>query len=323
MPLESLLELVKTLSDRIDRHSAALRQSEALTRYALIDPLLRELGWDTTDPDMVIPEYRSGNGRADYALMYDGSPAMMVEAKSLGTPLQDAVLAQGINYCLMEGTSYFAVTDGRLWEIYETHKPVPINDKRIVRFDLKDNPAQVCLKALALWRYSVESGQVSKAQTPVLPLSPDQPEPSPTLPAEKPTPQPASVVPGTDDGIDWHPLSEFNPEGSPLPIELLFPDGTRAPTPRLRSIIIEVARWLINKDLLNSSHCPVQLPYASTRYVASTEPYHQSGSPFATHEQVGSLFIHTHGNRMSIFRRTRGLIEHMGQDPSQFKVRLP
>ena len=91
MPLETLLELVQTLSHRIDRHGPALRQSEALTRYALIDPLLRELGWNTSNPDMVIPEYRSGNGRADYALMNNGSPAMMVEAKSLGTPLRDTV----------------------------------------------------------------------------------------------------------------------------------------------------------------------------------------------------------------------------------------
>ncbi len=64
MPLESLLELVQTLSNRIDLHGPALRQSEALTRYALIDPLLRELGWDTEDPDMVIPEYgRATDGR--------------------------------------------------------------------------------------------------------------------------------------------------------------------------------------------------------------------------------------------------------------------
>ena len=123
MPLESLLDLVETLRARIDKHGNALRQSEALTRYALIDPLLRELGWDTSNPDMVVPEYRSGAGSADYALLSNGSPAMMVEAKKLSTRLRDQVLSQGINYCLMEGTSYFTVTDGQRWEVYETHKP--------------------------------------------------------------------------------------------------------------------------------------------------------------------------------------------------------
>ena len=36
----------------------ALRQSEMQTRYALIDPLLRELGWDTENPALVRPEYK-------------------------------------------------------------------------------------------------------------------------------------------------------------------------------------------------------------------------------------------------------------------------
>ena len=56
MPMEGLLALVERLIDRIDAHGATLRGSEALTRYALIDPMLRELGWDTSDPDMVIPD---------------------------------------------------------------------------------------------------------------------------------------------------------------------------------------------------------------------------------------------------------------------------
>ena len=320
MPLESLLELVQTLSSRIDRHGPALRQSEALTRYALIDPLLRGLGWDTSDPGMVIPEYRSGNGRADYALMKDGSPTMMLEAKSLDTPLQDTGLAQGINYCLMQGTSFFCVSDGRQWEIYETHKPVPIDEKQIVSFNLKNmSVSEVCLKALALWRPGVESGQVSVAQTPIVELPKPQQSTSET---EIPIIQPEPLVPMPENG-EWQSLSEFNLEkGSPLPSEIQFPDGTKVQTPRLRSIIIEVARWLMNNNLLNPSHCPVQLPNSHTRYVVNTEPYHQSGKEFHTHEQISSLYIYTHGNRFGIVRRTREFIKHMGQDPTQFKVRI-
>ena len=46
MPLENLLTLVETLRDRVDDHDDALKKNEMLTRYALIDLLLRELGWD-------------------------------------------------------------------------------------------------------------------------------------------------------------------------------------------------------------------------------------------------------------------------------------
>ena len=52
MPLQSLYELIATLRGRIERHAANLSQSEMLTRYALVDPLLRELGWNTEDPDL-------------------------------------------------------------------------------------------------------------------------------------------------------------------------------------------------------------------------------------------------------------------------------
>ena len=51
MPLENLLTLIEKLQERIDSHGDALKKNEMLTRYALIDPLLRELGWDTEDPE--------------------------------------------------------------------------------------------------------------------------------------------------------------------------------------------------------------------------------------------------------------------------------
>ena len=101
MPLENLLTLVETLRDRVDDHGDALRQNEMLTRYALIDPLLRELGWDTEDPDVVVPEYRVPNNKiSDYVLLHDGRPEIVVEAKKLDESLQSGkALDQGILYC--------------------------------------------------------------------------------------------------------------------------------------------------------------------------------------------------------------------------------
>ena len=154
MPLESLLSLVKKLRERIDVYGNKLRKNEALTRYALIDPLLRELGWDTEDPGSVIPEYPVGADKADYALLSDGKAVMIVEAKSLDTSLQGEVLDQGLRYSLIEKTRYCSVTDGQRWEIYyDTHKPGDTDKKRLAQFDLKDQSvAEACLKALVLWR---------------------------------------------------------------------------------------------------------------------------------------------------------------------------
>jgi len=52
MPLENLIQLIETLQQRIQQHGDALRQSAMLTRYVLVDPLLRGLDWDT----VIFPE---------------------------------------------------------------------------------------------------------------------------------------------------------------------------------------------------------------------------------------------------------------------------
>lgn len=60
---------------------------EFRTKYVLIDPLLRALGWDTGDPRQVQLEFETGTSakRADYALFKPGveKPAGLIEAKVL------------------------------------------------------------------------------------------------------------------------------------------------------------------------------------------------------------------------------------------------
>ena len=258
MPLDDLFTLIHELRERIDTHGAALRQSEALTRYALIDPLLRALGWNTADPALVVPEYRSGSGSADYALLGNGKPLMMVEAKKLDTPLRD-VVGQGIQYCLIQGTAHFSVTDGRRWEIYETHRPVPIDDKRIASFDLKEqDPAEAALHALALWRPGVQAGHVTPGHPPVI-VPPVVPETGSSAP--------------TSGWLKWQPLSEVNPQQAPLR-RRQSGSPTIRPPPRPRHgipILVETVRWLINGNHLNASHCPIRVG-KSTRYTSGCHP---------------------------------------------------
>ena len=313
MLLENLLECVNGIRERIEAHGSAFRKSEAQTRYALIDPLLRELGWDTQDPALVVPEYQSGKVRADYALMSDNTPAMMVEAKSLDTPLRD-VVRQGIGYCLEEGTGHFAVTDGRRWGVYETFKRVPIDEKRIVSFDLQDqSPAEVCLQALALWRPAVQSGNVAPGQAPVVSLTPEEPV------------IPDTQLPPVVDEHEWRPLSELVPETQgPKPRAVMFPDLSRASIDSWKSMLIEVMRWLIKAGHLTTGRCPVPYSDRSKRHVVGVRPFHADGSPFNESGRVlvDSFHIDTKHSAKQTAQATRSVIEHVGQDPAQFKVRF-
>ena len=318
MILESLLELVKTLRARIDTHGDQLRQSEALTRYALINPLLRELGWDTGDPALVIPEYASGHGKADYALLSDGKPVMMVEAKKLGTQLGPVVI-QVIGYCLMEGTEHFSVTDGQRWQVYETHKTGSIDEKRVVEFDLEDQrAAEVCLKALALWRPSVQTGQALPGQKSIFgPLEdtsvPPEKEATVDPPPPPPPPPPA----------DSEPLTEITEATGRKVAEMVFPDGSRTPLRNWSFLPVEAVRWLMANGMLTAGECPiVHSGSRSSSYMVHTQPVHGDGRSFRSLSKVNEVYVERHGNSIHLLDRTRSIIEHAGQDSAQFSIRF-
>ncbi len=316
MILESLLELVETLKARIDAHGDQLRQSEALTRYALIDPLLRELGWDTEDPDVVRPEYRVPNNQlADYVLFADGKPTIVVESKKLDEPLQGGkALDQGILYCAHTGSKYFLLTDGRRYELYESGKTTTI-----ISFDLKgSSSAEVCLKALALWMPSVTSGYVAAAQKSVV----ETPEVS-TVPLQPPVTNDPSIRP--DDGHEWHLLTEIKTAtGQKPPVELRFPDGSSAQTEYWYSLTVEAVRCLIGKEILGANNCPIMIgnnPRA-IRFVVHTQPVHSNGVRFTRIVEVNGLYVEVDGSQPELISRTKYLIGQVGQDPEQFSVRF-
>ena len=305
MLLDSLLELVETLRDRVEKHGDELRKSEPLTRYALIDPMLQELGWNTDDPTQVVPEYRSKAGKADYALFGQGDqPTIIVEAKHLGASLPDAV-SQVINYCMQDGFEYFAVTDGARWELYETHRRGNLTEKMVTSLDVRGVGAEVCLKALALWRPSVESGYVAAGNPPVVgPVVPPPPPPPP-------------------DDHEWQPLSELNPKlGTAPPAAVRFPDGSTASATTWNSLLAGVVRWLVMGSHIKVSHCPIALPDAKERCLVNVRPVHPSGRDFVFREQVGQFYVEKHADTKQTVRGARFIAEHVGQDPSQFKVRF-
>ena len=319
MPLESLLKLVETLRSRIDEHGDALRHSEALTRYTLIDPLLRELGWDTRDPALVVPEYQSGNGRADYALLSNGSPSIMVEAKKLGDDLHDKARTQGIQYCIEKGTKHFAVSDGQRWELYETHRPVPIDEKRLVELDLKSqSPPEVCLGALALWRPSVDSGSVATGEAPVIGLRQGTHSAGEPL---RPIGQEAIEDPS---GHEWHSLAEVTATKGQNPIAVMFPDGGAVEVKNWTTALVEVVRWLTARKELRAHHCPIigsSSPKAF-RYMVHTQPFHSNGNPFTYPIEVNDLWVERHDNRKALINKIRAIVEHVSQNPASIRVRI-
>ena len=336
MPLESLLELVETLRKRIDEHGAALRQNEMLTRYALIDPLLTELGWNLSDPEAVVPEDTSGrnSGRPDYVLHNDGIPAMVVEAKKLDSVDFRNSSTQAFEYARDPGrqAQYFATTDGQRWEVFDLKKP--LDESKVVSFNLvSESPSEVCLKALALWRPSVIDRNTGEGHAPILRsiVEPKTVSEQPIVSEVQPdsSAQAAPSVSGGHvveksanvlrDNSEWVSLSNLNPQPFSKPAEVLLPDNSRVKANSWADAIVEIARWLYIKNYLKKNNCRVQ---RATRYVISDTPRHPNGKEFAQTKEVESLYIESNYNSSNLATNSRLIIAHAGQDPVNFKVRL-
>ena len=169
MALDDLQGVIERLQDRIKTHRSYLSGDETRTRQVLIDPLLRELGWDVSDPDMVELEYRVGQQRADYALISNGRRVALIEAKRLGNDLEYDEIMQVLNYANRDGIDHIIVTDGDRWEMYEVFKPTVLEERLLIRFQLSQQlPHRNALQALGMWKPNLASdGGPSGATEPV------------------------------------------------------------------------------------------------------------------------------------------------------------
>ena len=317
MPFDDLVHVIETLKERIGAHRQSLQSNETRTRMALIDPLLRALGWDTEDPALVLPEYES-SGRADYALLGGaGKPSAVIEAKRLGESLANH-RGQMVNYANMSGIPYAGLTDGNIWEFYDVFDRKPLEERRLLHVSIANDAAHECaLKLLLLWRANLASGQPIQPSTPVLADSAElQPPPSPPAPSSS-----KPVSPPSSEG--WIALTEFDTTaGAQAPEAIRFPDGQEASTAKSwRLLLVESATWLDRKALLNSADAPIAS--GPKRYLLHTIPTHQTGSEFRSPVRLpkSGVYLETHASAKQLVGHTKKLLKVFGQDPARVYVR--
>ena len=238
--LDDLVGVIETLKARIQGHRPDLQANETRTRMALIDPLLQALGWDTTNPALVLPEYDVSGKRADYALLKaDGKPAAVVEAKKLGESLAPH-RSQMVGYSVEFGVPYAGLTDGDHWELYDVFQQTPLDEKKVLDVSLAGMPSHRCaLQLLLLWRPNLASGDPKRANGPIIE----------TLCGNGPPPPPG----------DWTPIAEFQPKSEEKPpSRMRFPDEEERPIQYWYQVLVQVAEWLVRKGTLTAQKCPIK-----------------------------------------------------------------
>jgi hypothetical protein len=138
---------LQRVRDRISRYRGRSSSiGEQNTKAALIEPILRALGWDVEDPEEIWREYRrrTVDNPVDYALMILRTPRLFVEAKSLGDNLDDPKWANQImSYAVVAGVEWVVLTNGDEYRIYNSHAAVPVEEKLFRTIRLTDDRADV------------------------------------------------------------------------------------------------------------------------------------------------------------------------------------
>lgn len=134
----------------------AIFLNEAETRYFIIDPILRALGWDLSDPDQASFEYRLNNGLYIDYVLYDtmGNSCIILESKALGN-WRGAHERQLRQYVQRIRNGYAVLTNGRNWKVWNLdrrNEAKYIRFERLLALDLDINRQSARTTAIALNR---------------------------------------------------------------------------------------------------------------------------------------------------------------------------
>ena len=135
---------------------------EARVRSAIVDPILRALGWNTDNPDEVWPEWGEGREEVDYALFTGSTVRVLVEAKKGGESLaKQAHQDQLLSYSFKHGVKIAILTNGTVWWFYLPLQEGSWEQRKFyaVEFDKQDG-AEIAQKFVTLLsKANVSSGK--------------------------------------------------------------------------------------------------------------------------------------------------------------------
>ena len=322
MALDSLQRVIEKLQKTIEAHRGYLDENETRTRQVLIDPLLRKLGWDVSNPNIVQLEYDVRKERADYALMSKGKPLVVVEAKRLGTDLDDRIM-QVLNYANVGGFPYMILTDGDKWEMYRVFEQATLEERLLMKLELSQQPADKnASQAWAMRKPNLTSKKPVfdppkslfghqrrrsyQSKEPVFdpPKRASKRDKSPKPPGRKSY--------SFDSGKRYPPFTK--------PMWLKIGNDVDKEVRVWRDVIHEVVVWLVDEERLSISDCPILI--GKWTFIDREGAVNRDGTPVKNPQKLPNGLIlqrsntTTHGQWDSL----RKLLDQFNVDPSQIQV---
>ena len=145
------IDQIKQLSKKAANIKETLQTEEA-TKMSLIVPFFKMLGYDVFNPDEFVPEYTADVGikkgeKVDYAIIQDGQPIILIEAKWCGENL-DRHSSQLFRYFGTTKAKFAVLTNGLVYKFFtDLEEPNKMDEKPFLEIDIL-NPKETKIAEL-------------------------------------------------------------------------------------------------------------------------------------------------------------------------------
>lgn len=346
--MNELGNTIEKILERIKKHRSYYEQNEMAVREQIINPILRELGWNIENPDEVQPNVSIEEGIPDYTLFKNGKIVLFVEAKKLSVDVeQKEVISQLAKYSFGEGTKYGVVTNGTIWVLFRSFEEGTTLIERIVwKVDIEnENLTSVIRKLSAISKTNIDDIEILVKKVQIL-------EEIWKSLLDEPEEMIKGLLPIVKTLINQgYPDYQFNdaeiedllkervndffsePSEEETDSEIVFHPSSRNSNPRkmrlkdetfeLRysfEILVNTANWLIKNGKLKLSDCPVVIGRGK-RYLINKDPKHKYGDDFLAPKQLtNKSWIETHASTAACISYSKRLLEKFGVSSDILKI---
>lgn len=333
--MNNLNETLALIVERIKKFRSFYEQNEMAVRDQIVNPILRNLGWNPENPEEVQPNVSTEEGVPDYSLIKNGKKILFVEAKKLSVDIeQREVIRQLAKYSFGEGTKYGVLTNGAVWILIRSFEEGTTLTERIVwKADLENEELPAFLrKIVAISKTNIEQIEVLVKKVQILDeiwqSLLDAPEEmiKGLMPVVK-----SLIGQGYPDykfedaeiedllkerikeiisgPSEEEAQTEIEPVVSPRKMKL---KGEVFELRNSYEILVNTANWLIKIGKLKLPDCPVGIGRGK-RNLINKEPKHKYGDDFRAPKKLSNgLWIDTNYSTAGCINSAKQLLEKFG-----------
>lgn len=143
-----LIDRLREIAVRIPKHFEHLQTEEA-TKTSLVLPFINALGYNVFDPTEVVPEFVADVGikkgeKVDYAVMRDGKPIILIEAKAASRDLDRENPTQLYRYFSVTPARISILTNGIVYKFFsDLEEPNKMDSRPFSEFSMFELNEQI------------------------------------------------------------------------------------------------------------------------------------------------------------------------------------